>query len=139
MKIVICGSMTHYPKMVEVKAELEELGHKVVLPNPGKDHHLRAIKNNNYVDTYRLKKRYDYIRGHYKHILKADCILITNWSKNGIKNYIGGNAFLEMGFAHILNKPIFLLNDVPNIKYYYHEMKGMENTVLNGDLKKLGT
>lgn len=138
MKIVICGSMTHYLKMTEVKEKLEAMNHKVILPDPSKSHHLRSIKNNNNEDTYLLKKRYDYIRKHYNHIKKADCVLITNWDKNGIENYVGGNAFLEMGFAHILNKPIFLLYPIPNNEYYYHEMMAMATTILNGNLKIIG-
>ena len=137
MKIVICGSMTHYPKMVEVRDELVSYGYEVILPDPEKEHHLRAIKKNNYVDTFTLKKKYDYIKKHYNHIVKADCILITNWSKKRIKNYIGGNAFLEMGFAHILNKPIYMLHDVPEIGYYYHEMKAMEPIILYGRVDRI--
>jgi hypothetical protein len=62
--------MVHYLKMVDVKAQLEAMGHKVDLPDPGKNHHMRRIVKNEYVDTYRLKKRYDYIRKHYKRLLK---------------------------------------------------------------------
>lgn len=125
MKIVICGSMTSYPKMVEVKSTLEKMGHVVILPDPAKNSHLKEIVDNKYEDTFRLKRKYDYIRKHFCNIVTSDCILITNWDKKGIKNYVGGNAFLEMGFAHILNKPIFLLHPIPTIDYYYHEMMAM--------------
>ncbi|MBI3413315.1 MAG: hypothetical protein HY051_04505 [Candidatus Aenigmarchaeota archaeon] len=40
-----------------------------------------------------------------------------NFDKKGIKNYIGGNTFLEMGFAHVLNKKIFIWNGVPSMPY----------------------
>lgn len=137
MKIVVCGSMTNYLKMIPIKEELEDLGHEVVLPDPAKSQHLKAIRDNSYEDTYMLKRRYDYIRRHYSHILDADCILIANWDKKGIKNYVGGNAFLEMGFAHVLDKPVYLLNPVPRIDYYYNEMKAIETKVLNGNLRKI--
>ncbi len=123
--------------MVEVKDRLEAMNHKVVLPDPGKSHHLRAIKNNNYEDTYLLKRRYDYIRKHYNHIAKADCILIANWDKNGVKNYIGGNAFLEMGFAYILGKTIYMLNEIPDMPSCFHEVKAMEPIILSNNLSKL--
>lgn len=137
MKIVVCGSMIHYEKMVDIKNQLVGMGHKVVLPSPGKSHHLRAIHNNKYVDTYRLKKKYNYIYNHYKHIRRADCILITNWDKGEVKNYIGGNAFLEMGFAHILGKPVYVLNEIPNIDLYFHEMKAIVTDTLQGNIRKL--
>jgi hypothetical protein len=57
--------------------------------------------------------------------------------KNGIKNYIGGNTFLEMGFAHVLNQKIFLLNPIPEIPFYKTEIEAMRPVVLNGDLAKI--
>ena len=56
--------------------------------------------------------------------------------KNNIKNYIGGNSFLEMGFAHILNKKIFILNDIPEM-IYTDEIEAMQPIALRGDLTKI--
>ena len=39
----------------------------------------------------------------------ADAVLVLNYDKKGIKNYIGGNTLMEIGFAHVLNQKIFLL------------------------------
>jgi len=47
-------------------------------------------------------------RRYYEIIKECDAILVLNLEKNKIKNYIGGNTFLEMGFAHVLNKKIYL-------------------------------
>ncbi len=62
--------------------------------------------------------------------------LAVNIDKKGIKNYIGGNTFLEMGFAHVLDKKIFLLNEIPDISYK-DEIKAMQPIILNGDLSKI--
>jgi len=43
--------------------------------------------------------------------------LVVNPDKNNVANYIGGNVFLEMGYAHILKKKIFLYNDIPAMPY----------------------
>ncbi|MDP3992633.1 MAG: hypothetical protein Q8Q05_00195 [bacterium] len=59
------------------------------------------------------------------------------YDKHGIKNYIGGNTFLEMGFAHILNQKIFLLNPVPEMPYYQTEIVAMRPVVINGDFAKI--
>ncbi len=134
MKLVICGSMTNYLKMLELKTRLESMGHEVITPDPAKDFHLKAIAGNNYIDTYQLKIKYDYIRKHYNHIVNADSIIIANYDKNGVKNYIGGNAFLEMGFAHILDKPIYLLNPIPTENNSYHEMMAMRPIILHNKL-----
>ena len=86
------------------------------------------------MDTAELKIKYDFIKKHFRYISRADCLLIANYDKKGIQNYIGGNAFLEMGYAYSLAKPIFLLNPLPQIEYYYHEMVAMQPIVLNGKL-----
>lgn len=137
MKIVVCGLMTNYGKMVILKEKLKKLKHTVILPNPACLRSSQQINKGKYEDTFRLKKRYDFILKHYKNICKSDCILVVNYDKNGVENYIGGNSFLEMGFAHILNKPIFLLNSIPEISYYYHEMKAVNPIVIKGNLKKI--
>lgn len=67
----------------------------------------------------------------------ADAILVVNINKNGIKNYIGGNTFLEIGFAHVLDQKIFLLNPIPEIQFYKSEIEAMKPTVLYGDLTKV--
>jgi len=56
--------------------------------------------------------------------------------KNGIGNYIGGNTLIEMAFAHVLNKKIFLLNPVPEISYK-DEIIAMQPIILNGNLEKI--
>jgi len=67
----------------------------------------------------------------------ADALLVANFDKHGIKNYIGGNAFLEMGFAHVLNQKIYLLNPIPRMPYYETEIVAMRPMVINGDLSKI--
>lgn len=64
----------------------------------------------------------------------ADAVLVLNIDKHGIANYIGGNTFLEIGFAHILNQKIFLLNPIPDMPYYKTEIVAMNPIVINGDL-----
>jgi hypothetical protein len=64
----------------------------------------------------------------------ADAVLVLNINKNGVKNYIGGNTFLEMGFAHVLNQEIFLYNPIPEILYYKTEIIAMKTMIINQDL-----
>jgi hypothetical protein len=60
--------------------------------------------------------------------------LVLNFDKNGIKNYIGANTFLEIWFAHVHHKKIFLLNDFPDQPYIHDEIHAMEPIVINNDL-----
>jgi hypothetical protein len=64
----------------------------------------------------------------------ADAVLVLNLEKHGIPHSIGGNTFLEIGFAHVFDQKIFLWNPVPDIPYYKTEIKAMKPVVLNGDL-----
>jgi hypothetical protein len=52
----------------------------------------------------------------------------------GIKNYIGGNTLMEMGFAHVLDQKIFLYNPIPEIPYYKSEIEAVKPTVIHGNL-----
>jgi hypothetical protein len=80
------------------------------------------------------KYNHDAIREFWKPMQEADALLVANYDKHEIKNYIGGNAFLEMGFAHVLNQKIFLLNPVPDMPYYGTEIIAMQPAVIHGDL-----
>ena len=83
------------------------------------------------------KYNYDAIREFWKPMQDADALVVANYDKHGIKNYIGGNAFLEMGFAYVLGQKIYLMNPIPDMPYYGTEIIAMEPVVLNGDLKKI--
>jgi len=142
MTITICGSMKFAKQMVKVKDQLERDSHSVVIPELVE----KFIKYKTWqgrADGWRssegakLKKKYNLIRSHYEKIKNSDAILVLNYEKKGIKNYIGGNSFLEMGFAYILNKKIYLLNDIPKLKFYREEIMAMDPIVLNGDLSKI--
>ena len=132
MKITICGSMSIFEKLKEIEKNLLELGHQVFMPvNFGVDY--LNISNE---DFGKLKKEKNAIREHFERIKQSDAILVCNFDKKEIKNYIGGNTFLEIGFAYILEKKIFLLNSIPKM-LYEAEIIGMNPIILNGDFKKI--
>ena len=92
------------------------------------------IKNN--VEKSEIKRKYDYIKWWDNCIKSGEAILVCNFDKKEIKNYIGGNSFLEIGFAYILGKKIFILNSIPEM-FYKAEIIGMEPIILDGDLTKV--
>ena len=83
-----------------------------------------------------IKKKCNFIKAWHKLIVEGDAVLICNFDKNGVKNYIGGNTLMEMGFAHVENKKIFLLNTVPDVSYR-DEILAMGPVIINGDLKRI--
>jgi len=131
MKIIICGSMSAFNEMVEIEIILKNNGHDVILP---KFTHEYASLKKEYKSSESCKEKTenDLIRKYFYEIKSADAILVVNINKNNINGYIGGNSFLEMGFAYILNKKIYLLNDIPEISYK-DEIETMSPVVLNGD------
>jgi len=62
---------------------------------------------------------------------------VLNYDRKGINNYIGGNTLIEIGYAHILHKKIFLLNPIPEIEFYKSEIEAVRPVILNGDISKI--
>lgn len=85
----------------------------------------------------RQKQEQDATKEMWGLIQNCDAVLVLNYDKNGINNYIGGNAFLELGFAYVLNKKIFLLNPIPDIPYYKTEIESMRPVILDGALTNI--
>lgn len=130
MRIVICGSMFASKEIMRCAEFLEKKGYSVVFPNGCEKYALsEKIKK----EDVAHKIENDLIREYFKKIKDCDCILVVNVDKDGIPNYIGGNSFLEIGFAYVLKKKIFLLNPVPNAKYK-DEIFAMEPVVINRNL-----
>lgn len=135
MKIAIVASMKFSKEMVESSKYLNKIGHTTILP-VGVEKHIgnSSIKEEEDSNT---KIKQDLIRGYYKKIGDADSLLVLNYEKNGIPNYIGGNTFLEMAFACVLEKPIYLLNPIPEISYT-SEIEAMQPVIL-GKIENIAT
>jgi nucleoside 2-deoxyribosyltransferase len=125
--------MSAINKIIEVQNKLELLGHTVVVPKNLERHSAKTFSSSESTDE---KIKDDLIKGYFNEIGDSDAVLVLNLDKNEIKNYIGGNTFLEMGFAHVLNKKIYLLNEIPEVSYK-DEIIAMQPIVLGGDLKKI--
>ncbi len=148
MKIVVCGSIEFTPKIKEAADNLMKRGNVVEIPITSQriidgeltlDDFMRE-KNENGDNAFRKsvmrKIKDDVIKRYYNIIKESDTILVLNYEKKGVAGYIGGNTFLEMGFAHVLNKKIFLLNPIPEMGYR-DEIIAMQPIVLDGDLNKI--
>lgn len=127
--IAICGSMKFANKMQEWKNKLTERGFNVF--NPGGILNLTGYKEaRSSEESAQRKIENNYIRAHHNLIKQSEGILVLNYDKDDIKNYIGGNSLMEMGFAFTLNRDIFLLNPIPEISYKA-EISAMTPIVIN--------
>jgi len=80
------------------------------------------------------KRKYGYIKRRHDAIVHSDAILVLNFDKNNIPHYIGCNTMMEMGFAYVADKKIFLLHPLPDQPYIHDELHTMDITVIDGDL-----
>lgn len=136
MKIAICASMVFSERMLAVKKQLEDLGHTVYISGFASKYIGKTTKQKEKLTIYH-KKHKGAIREFWEKIKKSDNVLILNYDRHGIKNYIGGNTLMEIGFAYVLNKRIFLLNPIPKIPYYESEIAAVKPIILKGNIENL--
>jgi len=142
MRITICASLDFSNEIGNIVKQLAEQGHKVIVPKTSEMilngevtlGQIMEEKENGEISKRAIK--HDVIKRHFLNIKKGDAVLVLNYDKKEIKNYIGPNTFLEIGFAHVLGKKIFLLNEIPNMPHR-DEIKIMQPVVINGDLSKI--
>ena len=135
-KIIICGSMVFSKEMIEIKRNLEKKGFEITLPRHTKEYAELEDRDEAHSKAAENKIAEDLIRDYFQQIKEHDAVLIVNEEKHGKENYIGGNAFLEMGFAHVLGKEIYVLNGMPGVTYK-DEIEAMQPVFLEGDLNKI--
>jgi len=138
--IVICSSAAFYKQVNDVAEQLNRSGYEDVVVQ--KTANAMKLANNYDVSSYKTwkkddtdyDKKADFMRTHFDSISEGDAILVINNEKNGIANYIGPNVLMEMSLAWYLNKPIYLLNPLPENSPYEEELKGMFPIILDGNL-----
>ena len=146
MKVTICGSIAFIDEMLETQKKLEQLGHEVKIPPheimdengklmPAKEYYALRKQASDDVDWIWARKG-EAIQNHFDKVVWSDAVLILNYDKNNIDNYIGPNTFLEIGLAFHAKKKIFLLNPIPEV-IYKEEMLGMNPKIINGDFSLL--
>jgi len=133
MKIGIIESMQFTEKMIEVRDQLRKLGHEAFLTDL---HDAFIGKSDEEKEKIKIdqKNNLDAIKEFWRAMQGADAVLVLNFDKHGIKNYVGGNTLMEIGFAHVLNQKIFLWNPIPEIPYYKSEIEAVKPVIINGDL-----
>ena len=114
MKIVICSSVSFVEEYTDVARQLEALGHTVEMPGQPLELSLEKGGGRSSVhgffeasggvknfppghEIWQHKRQAMLV--HFQKIAGAHAILVTNYSKNGVDNYIGANTLIEMGQA----------------------------------------
>lgn len=142
MTIAICSSSSFYTQVIAFSRELERLGVNVILPKTAANMKAEGRENEE-VNKDWSKTSAGYhgkailVRQHFEEINKSDAVLVTNYDKHGKKNYIGPNVLMEMAVAFYLDKPIYVLNGVPQDSPLIDEILGLEPIFLEGDTSKI--
>ncbi len=128
--------MHHTEKMLEVRDKLKAMGHIPFLSSFADEF---IGKSDDEIEKIKLQKKYksDAIRDFWKQMQHIDAVLVLNLDRHNIKNYIGGNTLMEIGFAHVLNQKVFLWNPIPDMPYCKTEIKAVKPIIINQDLTKI--
>ncbi|MDD4531542.1 MAG: hypothetical protein PHH21_02425 [Candidatus Pacebacteria bacterium] len=135
-KIIICGSISAADEIIEIMKKLELMGFEVEVPEGVKRMEIRDKPGDSEGERASIKIKYDLIRSYFEKMKNYDAVLVVNPEKKDIHGYIGGNTLIEMAFAHILNKPLYVLYQIPDMQYT-SEILAMKPIVLNGNLEIL--
>lgn len=130
--VALCGSMKHISLWEKVIDELRASGLTVSTPALTEE----SIDWANLPEEEVVERKGRFVRRHFANIALAKSVLVCNYEKNGIANYVGTNSHMEMTAGFVYEKPLFLLNPVP-FQDSREEVLALEPTVLNGDLSLL--
>lgn len=129
-KLLIHASLDFVDEMISAKNyvvnNLEYID--VILPELTRYQHIRDIDGDDVTFT-KIKNRLTI--ENMRNVELCDALLILNYSHRSIKNYVGGNSFIEMSIAFYLKKPIYLLNDIPENMPYTEEIKSFYPRVVH--------
>lgn len=142
MTITICSSANFYRQAVDIQEQLTDKGMEVLVPDTAEKMKKSGDFDVSHVKTW-YRNRDDYhiktelMQGHFDKVAAADAILVLNYKKHGVENYIGGNVLMEMTLAFWLKKPIFIMNEIPEESSFIEEIIGLNPILLHGNLESL--
>ena len=130
-RIVICGSMTFYDEMTELKNELQKKGIDCIIP--AQENHLIDDFTEEQMNEFKRKVSNSYLAKIRNR--NTESILIYNQKKRGIDNYIGPNTLVEIAMAFAWYRKIYLYYDL--YEPFADELKAWGAISLNGSLDLL--
>lgn len=129
--VTVCGSMTHKDKWLGVVEELKSKGLRVATPDLSEKTDWSQLTEGEVIE-----QKGWLVRRHIANIASTKAVLICNYEKQGKRNYIGSNTFLEMGVAFAYGKPVYVLHKLPE-QDNREEMLALESIELEGNIEKL--
>lgn len=127
-QLMICGSMKFYNEMLECRNFLLSKGIEAIIPKDEGD--LPSEMDEKAFMQFKKRVSSAYLKKIRDSSTKA--ILVFNKEKNGVKDYIGANTFVEIAMAFAWNRKIYVLNDI--YEPFRDELLAWECKCLDGDL-----
>ncbi len=134
---MIIGSTVFAKQMLEVKSELQNLGHEVETPSNLEAHVADPTLRDNHPLDKELISGKNVMHVGFDRVSWSDAVLVLNYDKNGIKGYVGASTIMEIGVAGHLRKKIFVLNPINADQRYTHEIDVLGGEIIDGDLSKI--
>ena len=126
-RVVLCGSLSFYGHIIQVRNLLRNNGIIAIPPHPPFDNSNPTEVN---VAESRRAEAFAHLRRIKYPLTRA--ILVVNPEKHGIKGYIGPSTFAEICVAFSHSKKIFVLYDFPSV--FEQELSEWNATPFLGDL-----
>jgi hypothetical protein len=123
--------MAFYAEMLHVRRELDTHGVASVIPDAEDASHaamsaeIYAAFKNAASEAHVRRIRYPRTTG----------ILVLNFLRHGIRDYIGPSTFAEIAVAHAAQKRIYILNGLPTM--YAEQLRSWRVRCLGGELEPL--
>lgn len=135
MTLLLCASMQFINEIKTIARKLEARGH-IVHPPGGFELWEEHGREKGDEGELEFMREYELMRKHFEKMKLADAMFVLNFEKKGIPGYLGGGVLMEMGFAHVLHKPIYLLNSIPDLPYR-DEIEVTNPVVVHGNLDRI--
>lgn len=131
IQIVICGSMSHYRRMEQLREALLSSGVQAIVPEKETSYH--ASLDATQFRAFKRRVSAEYLRVIRRRVTYG--ILVANERKYEDQCYIGANTFAEIAVAFNAKKRIYLINDLPAT--FRDELEAWEAVPLRQDLTPL--
>ena len=134
---MLVGSFFFAKEIVEVKKQLEILGHTVLTTGDLELYASSPRIKTSFDEELKQFIEHDSMIDVFNQVAESDVVLVCNYPKKNIQGYLGTSVLMELAIAYHLNKKVFLLHDYDQSQSYGLEVAIINPIILNNDLSKI--
>jgi hypothetical protein len=131
LRVVLCGSMSVYPRILEEQHALRERGVRTLVP-VAEDNIASGLSQEAF-EAFKRQVGRQYLTKIRD--VRTVAVLAVNCDRYNISDYIGPNTFAEIAVAFAQGKQIYLLQAIPEM--YRDELQSWGAVPLHGRLDAL--